>query len=261
LTPPEDDLRRASAFIEELQRDLCPHVEPWRWGIDFAHPDLSRVWDLNLLYLDDPPPDVTAAALADEAERIMGGRGCEHRRVWVPDEDLGAKLAPGFQQLGWEIDIHVLMSYRHEPDRNVDTDMVQEVGRTIWPSREKQLRSYPWTNDDEIVAEMKGLYDLIMDTGIARDFAVIEGGEAVSFAFLFSRGGVGQIEDVATLEAHRGRGLSRAVVYRALQESLAAGNDLTFLVADALDWPKDFYSKLGFELVGNHYFFLKTKEK
>jgi GNAT superfamily N-acetyltransferase len=153
------------------------------------------------------------------------------------------------------------MSYRHDPDRVVDTTMVQEVGRTIWPSREKQLRSYPWTNNAEIVAEMKSLYDLLMDTGIVRDFAVIEDGEAVSFAYLFTRGGVGQVEDVATLEAYRGRGLSRAVVYRALQESLSAGNDLTFLVADALDWPRDFYGKLGFEAVGNHYYFLKTQQK
>jgi predicted GNAT family N-acyltransferase len=261
LSSADDDLRRAGAFVEDLQRDLCPHVESWRWGIDFAHPDLSRVWDLNLLYLNEPAPDVTAAAIADEAERIMGARGCEHRRVWVPDELIGATLAPGFQQLGWDVDIHVVMSYRHTPNRVVDTSMVQEVGRTIWPSREKQLRSYPWTNNDAIVAQMKGLYDLVMNTGIARDFAVIEGGEAVSFAYLFSRGGIGQIEDVATLEAQRRRGLSRAVVYRALQESLGFGNDLTFLIADALDWPKDFYSQLGFESVGNHYYFLKTDEK
>jgi GNAT superfamily N-acetyltransferase len=261
LSSATDDLRRAGAFIEDLQRELCPYVGSWRWGIEFAHPSLSRVWDLNLLYLNDPPPDVTATAVADDAEHIMSARGCEHRRVWIPDEIVGAKLAPGFQQLGWDVDVHVVMSYRHQPDQGVDTSMVQEVGRTIWPSREKQLRSYPWTNDDNIVAQMKGLYDLVMDTGIARDFAVTENDEAVSFAYLFSRGGIGQIEDVATLEAHRGRGLSRAVVYRVLQESLAAGNDLTFLVADALDWPKNFYSKLGFEPVGNHYFFLKTNEK
>ncbi|MGH2806675.1 MAG: GNAT family N-acetyltransferase, partial [Actinomycetota bacterium] len=257
----DEDFRRATAFVLEHQRGLCPHVEEWRWGIDFAHPELGRVWDLNVLYLDESSEDVTASALAQEAERIMGARGAEHRRVWTTDGTVGARLAPGFRSLGWDVDVHVVMSYRRPPDRVADTTIVREVGATIWPSREKQLRSYPWTNDADIVAQMKTLYELTMGTGIARDFAVIEKGEATSFAFLFTRGGIGQIEDVATLEEYRDRGLSRAVVYHVLKESLAAGNNLTFLIADALDWPRNFYASLGFEPVGNHYFFLKTGEK
>ena len=66
-----------------------------------------------------------------------------------------------------------------------------------------------------------------------------------------------QVENVATLPEYRKRGLARALVLRAAAESQAAGNDLTFLVADADDWPQHMYEKLGFEAVGRCARFLK----
>ena len=170
---------------------------------------------------------------------------------------LGEALTPGFLELGWEVDVHVAMVHRREPDRASDTSRVQETGAAAWPGREKQLRSYPWCDDDDLVPQMRALYELLLEAGDGKDFAIVEDGLAVSFALLFSRGEVGQIEDVATLTEHRGRGLSRMVVYKALEQSLAQ-HDLTFLIADANDWPKDFYEKLGFDAVGLYYYFLKT---
>ena len=53
-----------------------------------------------------------------------------------------------------------------------------------------------------------------------------------------------------TLERFRNRGLARATVMRALAASRAAGHDLTFLIADRDDWPKELYAKLGFDEIG-----------
>ena len=78
----------------------------------------------------------------------------------------------------------------------------------------------------------------------------------ISFALLFSDGTTGWVEDVATLEPYRRQGLSRAVVTKALEESRAR-HDFTFLIADDRDWPKHFYSQLGFDILGRHYYFLK----
>ncbi len=58
-----------------------------------------------------------------------------------------------------------------------------------------------------------------------------------------------------TLEPFRGRGLSRAVVSAALEA--AAPHDFVFLVADADDWPQDFYRRLGFDQVGIESRFLR----
>jgi predicted acetyltransferase len=61
---------------------------------------------------------------------------------------------------------------------------------------------------------------------------------------------------VLTLERFRKRGLARALVLRALQESRTAGNDVTFLLANRDDWPKELYRKLGFDEIGFTYDFV-----
>jgi predicted GNAT family acetyltransferase len=67
---------------------------------------------------------------------------------------------------------------------------------------------------------------------------------------LYEEGGIGQIDDVVTISRHRRQGFARAVVLAALRTSIEAGNELTFLIADDEDWPKQLYAELGFEAVG-----------
>ena len=49
-----------------------------------------------------------------------------------------------------------------------------------------------------------------------------------------------------------------AVVLRAVEEALGTGHDFVFLVADAEDWPKELYVRLGFAPLGHTWTFLKT---
>ena len=256
--PNADELQRAQAFVADLYEQTSDRTDRWKWGVAYLTPELPKVWDLNLMRLVDPPPDVTAPAIAAEAEELMGTAGCEHRRVWILDEELGAALAPGFEELGWTTDVHVVMVHHRDPDRTVDTSMVEEVGARAWPSRIEQLHGYPWY-EPAIDPQMRSLYERITAAANARDFGVVEDGKVVSFALLFSDGKTGQVEDVATLESHRKRGLSRAVVQKALDESRSL-HEMTFLVADNRDWPKDFYETMGFDPVGRHYFFLKSPD-
>jgi GNAT superfamily N-acetyltransferase len=65
----------------------------------------------------------------------------------------------------------------------------------------------------------------------------------------------------ALLKEFRGRGFGKAVVARALAESMAAAHDLTFLLADAEDWPKELYRKLGFEEVGRVWDFIREPSR
>jgi predicted GNAT family N-acyltransferase len=59
-----------------------------------------------------------------------------------------------------------------------------------------------------------------------------------------------------TEEAFRGRGLGKAVVAGALAASRAV-HDFTFIVAEAHDWPRELYRRLGFEVAGSMYRFLR----
>jgi GNAT superfamily N-acetyltransferase len=89
-----------------------------------------------------------------------------------------------------------------------------------------------------------------------RFFAARVDGQIGSYCELYFDDRTGQIEDVLTLEPFRNHGLARATVSRALEESRAAGHDLTFLIADRDDWPKQLYAKLGFDEIGRIWEFL-----
>jgi GNAT superfamily N-acetyltransferase len=76
------------------------------------------------------------------------------------------------------------------------------------------------------------------------------GGPIVAATDLFlsedGEGVVAQVENVQTAEQARGRGLARALVTAAVARALGQGATCVFLVADADDWPREFYGRLGF---------------
>ena len=250
--PPK--LGRIEDFLTRLNRSISERVVDWPGGVAYVNETLSKVWDANFLDLYDAA--LSADEIASYADDIFGPTGCKHRRLRVFDPELGSKLEPAFAELGWETDIHLVMTHERTPNRVVDTSVVEELGAAAWAGREEQMRSYPFADDDETIRQMRALYDLIGEVASGRDFGIVEDGKPVSFALLYSDGSIGQIEDVATLEAYRNRGLSWRVIVKALDES-TAHHDLTFLIADDRDWPKDFYSKVGFDPLARHYYFLK----
>jgi ribosomal protein S18 acetylase RimI-like enzyme len=123
--------------------------------------------------------------------------------------------------------------------------------------RARFLRGYSPTMADEVVAQLVEQKARLVETIGARYFVGRAGGEDGSIAELYVAEGVGQIEDVGTLEAFRGQGLAKAVVLRALAEARAAGCDLVFLEAEADDWPKELYRRLGFDAIGRTYAFAR----
>ena len=76
-------------------------------------------------------------------------------------------------------------------------------------------------------------------------------GSPAAYATLYSDGTVAQVEDVSTQPRARGHGLARAVVQHAVDLARAEGHELIFLVADADDWPRELYARLGFDPVGH----------
>ncbi|HEX6491256.1 MAG TPA: GNAT family N-acetyltransferase, partial [Gaiellaceae bacterium] len=119
------------------------------------------------------------------------------------------------------------------------------------------IRHEPHGRDELLVQQLLEHRRLIQRAVPTRLFAALAEGRLVSHCELYSAGGVGQVENVATLPAFRGRGLATALVECAVSESRAGGNELTFLVAGADDWPKLLYEKLGFEIVGRYARYLR----
>jgi ribosomal protein S18 acetylase RimI-like enzyme len=132
---------------------------------------------------------------------------------------------------------------------------VDEPGQRAF--REEWLRAFPEAYSEAVVEQLLEQKRVVADAVGARFFLALVDGRAAAACELYERAGTAQIEDVGTLERYRGRGLARAVVLRALREARAAGCDLVFLEADADDWPKQLYGRLGFHAVGQIYAFLR----
>lgn len=252
------ELDRALAFETSLRGRCAERIVPFRFGrayFDDSHP---RVWDLNLLVVEGAK-EVDPGELAAEAELLHTDAGHAHRRAVVLDDGVGASLERFFRRIGWQVDQELIMVYRGAADRVVDASAVEEVAREdLLPLRRQIAAGEPWATDDEVVREVVDGGAIWQQAANSRYFAVRADGSPVAAAELYSDGRTAQVEDVATLPAHRGQGHASALVQRAAEEALATGHELVFLVADADDWPRELYVRLGFEDVGRTWSFLRT---
>lgn len=244
-----DVLERVQRFEREIEMAGSQNVDS-PFGVAVIEPELPRRHDSNYLLAERVPLGAGASDLAAEAERILGGAGLAHRAVFTFDEALGARLEPEFRELGWNVRRHIWMAQLREPEREADLSLVEEVGEAdLRPGRTAEIIRYPW-GTEEVAEQLLDAKLLLGKRAETRFFGVRADGEIVSWADLYVAHGVGQVEDVATKEEHRGKGYATAVVLRAAEEARAAGADLVFLVADEDDWPKKLYERLGFDTIG-----------
>ena len=253
------DLARAISFEEALRNRCAERIVPFAFGRALFNDSLPLVWDLNVLRVDEPAR-ATAEVLVAEADRLQGEAGHGHRRLAVNEERAGDALADPFRSLGWRVDRFLIMGWRGEGERVADTAAaVEEVdAAAITPLREAIVRAQPWATSEDVTRMVVEATRLAGREGNARHFAVRTNGEVASAADLYSDGRTAQVEDVATSAEFRGRGYATAVVLRAVEEALATGHDFVFLVADAEDWPKELYVRLGFAPLGHTWTYLRT---
>jgi ribosomal protein S18 acetylase RimI-like enzyme len=245
------------AFDFMIRADMAgSRVEPFRFGKAVFTPELPLRHDSNYLLVETLPDDASAADLVEEAERAQGAAGLEHRLLLFRDAALGERFAPELVRLGWHRDRHVLMAQRRQPERATATRIVSEVAEaTLRAARERQILSYPWGTPEVARQLLDAKRRIPVD---ARYFAVLVDGAVASYGDLYMDGHLAQVEDVATMPEHRGRGYASAVVLHAADEARAAGAELVFLVADDEDWPKHLYGRLGFEEIGANLKLLRT---
>ena len=216
-------------------------------------PELPARHDSNFLFIDRARGSGEAI---DEADRILGGAGRRHRVIVTFDEELGDRLRPDFDALGWRTQRHVFMAQHREPEKTADLSIVREVDQAaLRPGRKQRILAEPWGNP-ELAEQLLDSKILLGERAETHFYAVAVAGEIVAWTDLYIGHDIAQIEDVATLEEHRNQGYATAVVLRAAHEAREAGADLVYLVADDEDWPKLWYWRLGFDVVGRIYKFI-----
>lgn len=252
------ELERVVAFVRAFEDRRAAETVPFRYGTALFNRALPRLWDWNTLRIESAD-GAGAAELAAEADRVQGGAGFLHRKLTIDDAPGGERLAPGFEQLGWQTQRLVVMAHHREPDRDPDLGSVEEVGEaSLRAARLAAARAEAWSKDPETVRQLLAGKQLKSEATSIRWFAATVDGAPASYCELYADGRTAQIEDVTTLPDHRGHGLASAVVLRALAEARAGGHDLVFLVAFADDWPHELYAKLGFDTIGHFYSFLRV---
>ena len=252
----EREMRRAVAFCRDVALACAGRVQELPHGVAVFNDRLATVWDLNYLWLDAVPEGTTAHGLAAETDAVQSA--FTHRKVIVADEAAGARLAPGFAELGWGVEPLLFMAAAGAPDVPTPAHAVVEVdepGQRAF--RAEWLRAWPDGYSEAVVEQLLEQKRIVADALGGRFFLALADGRAASVCELYVRGPTAQIEDVGTLDGYRGRGLARAVVLRALAEARTAGCDLVFLEADEDDWPKELYLRLGFGPIGRIFAFLR----
>lgn len=253
---PGAELARAIAFTEAIVLRCSTKIESFRWGRALLAPEVDQIWDRNYLLVEEPDGHITASALAEEAERVMAPLGYKHRKVVVNDEPVGVELASGFTELGWESERLLWMVHRRASERTSDIAVDELVESVYLSAKDEFNRRNPDIADDEVIRQMREAARTLGEATDRRCFGAYVGDTVAAVCELYSDGLTAQVEDVGTLEEFRRGGLASAVVLRALHEARSWGHNLVFLCADEDDWPKELYSKLGFDAVGRTYRFL-----
>jgi ribosomal protein S18 acetylase RimI-like enzyme len=247
------ELERIRRFLRQGEDAVCDELRPARYGSAMLTPSLPLVWQLNALRVEDGA--ATADELEAEAERLLAGFG--HRKLVVPDETLGARIAPSLGSRGWNVYRLLVMVRRRPPDRLPLPGSGAEVNRSAGAAVLSAFRrEQPFGSQSEAVRQLAQMDDRFTRAVDGRYFAAPPQDPA-SACRLYSDGDVAQIDEVGTLESGRNRGLARAAVLAAADAAEAAGNDLVFLLTDASDWPQRLYRRLGFDTIGSVYELLK----
>ncbi|MFI7689587.1 GNAT family N-acetyltransferase [Nonomuraea sp. NPDC049655] len=247
-----DELARALSFVHGFARRKAPVVAPVPGGFAVLDERYPMSHDDNKLVVWSGRPGPVLAA----AEERLAGLG--HRLVCVDDDRLGQEFRPAFAAAGYGHETNVVMAFRGArpavPAVATEPLTLEELLPVL---REEWRESLPQASP--------GVVDGLAARAAARvsgadrvEFHAVRapGGQIAAHADLYVHEGVAQIENVYTLERHRGQGFARALLTALL--AATAGAELTFLVADAADWPREFYARLGFEPVGHTHAFLRT---
>ncbi|NUS04335.1 MAG: GNAT family N-acetyltransferase [Nonomuraea sp.] len=247
----DDELSRVVAFLHGFARRKAPAVLPVPGGfavLDARYP-MSHD-DNKLIVVAGEPAEVLAAADDTLA-------GLRHRLVCVDDDALASAFLPVFTAAGYDHETNLVMAFHG--DRPAGSGAAERLDlATLLPVLRAEWRESLPQAPEEVVEGLARRAESRAPGADRVEFFGVRAadGEIAARADVYVHDGVAQIENVYTRERHRGQGFSRTLLTDLL--ALTAGADLTFLVADAADWPREFYARLGFAEIGRTHAFLRA---
>jgi ribosomal protein S18 acetylase RimI-like enzyme len=243
-------LERCFRFELELEAAASERIVELGFGRVLLDSGIPEIFSANCLIVEDQAAG--AGEVAAAADRVLGGEGMRHRCVApVPAADTD-RLAEGLGGLGWQVDTSIYMALERPPAAPPDIAVGEVPFDDVAEARREVMATGRWGDllTGDAGEQMLSWDRRLTAAGSGRWFAARTAGSVASYCVLYGGDGVGQVETVGTVPAARGGGLARAVTSVATAASVERGDRLTFIVADADDWPHRFYERLGYRALG-----------
>jgi uncharacterized protein (DUF952 family)/GNAT superfamily N-acetyltransferase len=251
LPTPDDLLGRALSYVTSLPVRRAIGVGDVPGGVAVLDPDHAHSHDNNRLLL-------TAPVEADDVERAAGevaaNAGWPHQAaalMWPGAAGVAAEL----RRRGWNTEELLLMA---RPAAPTPGDEAVEVVEVVDQREVHEFWDRSWRRIlpagpqlDRVVADLIGREHLNDRVVAVTDLVVRERGRVVASGQLRVDGATAAVDSVLTDPGSRGRGHADAILAGALDLAAAAGCDLVVLEAAADDWPRHWYARRGFEVVGS----------
>ncbi|MFF4325312.1 GNAT family N-acetyltransferase [Streptomyces sp. NPDC001591] len=241
-----------TAFLSSFARRRAARTVPVPGGFAALDDEFALSYANNQLVIDAATDPEALPGLADE---VLGH--LPYRLVSVLDEQTGAACAGPLLRAGYthctylvmlhggpvpaggrsgEVDLDALRVPLARRWRDFLPDVGAEVIRQLVERRETGRRG---------AADVRFIG------------ARTPEGEVAAWADLYldPASGTAQIEDLVTSELHLGRGYGDAVLAAALRAAADADCATRFLIADAEDWPRHWYERRGFAVIGRSHGF------
>ncbi len=220
-------------------------------GLAVFTPSLPSVWELNLVLAPTGANRETIKRLLEVSEQLQGAAGLRHRKLRLAGPAADDGLESLANAAGWNFDSELVMVRRRPPDgKPAARAAVREVGaEELAPAEDEFLTSEPYARDPAVRRQLIAQHERWERAATeARRIAIFENERVVAWCRLYDAHGVAEIDGVGVVPDRRGSGLGRAL----LDDVLARVPDdrVLFLCADADDWPRHLYGKLGFDAVG-----------
>ncbi|WP_338673349.1 GNAT family N-acetyltransferase [Streptomyces sp. SCSIO 30461] len=250
MTGPE--VRRINAFVSAFARRRAAHAVDVPGGFAVYDDAFAHSHADNQVVIDS---HVDPEALPAIAEETLGH--LPHRMISVLGDEAGTACAGPLIRAGYAHSTGVVMLHTGSVPpggtaEEVDLDTLRAPLTRSW-------RGFLPDVADEVVRQLVDRREARRRGAHAVHFigARTEEGEVASWADLYvdPATGIAQIEDLVTSEAHLRRGHADAVLGSALRLAADAGCGTRFLLADAVDWPRHWYERRGFSVVGRTHWF------
>lgn len=257
----DSDLATALAAERAIVRRAVAGARDIDGGWVVRHPPLPDVWQLNRVHLTGRAGGRDGAGTQALADRELAG--LPHRRVTLDDSDVADAVWPWLRERGWRRERSLVMVRDAAvPEAAAGAGTVVLGAATL-----RGFQQLGFTEDApmtpasaELPARIAAAQATLRAGTEWRAFGAGDAGPTgaglpASTATLYLDPDVGGrrvafVDGVATLRAHRERGLARAVTVAALAAAGEWGAELVALFADADDWPQVFYASCGFETIG-----------